>query len=164
VNDLKPEWTGETIATFILVPVILGATLAAAVLFFHLWRKLRAHNYHDDAPWALACWVIAAIAAAATVTLTWWGMYPWHAEYHQWTPVSGVVDTIDSRLVSAGDKAMEDKYVVTFVGRTEQYGVLDTRAAGVKSGDRITITCVRRYQWSGSHGYDCNFVSLERAR
>lgn len=51
---------------------------------------------------------------------------------------------------------------IKFRGSAQQYGVLDTRAAGIKPGDRLSIACVKRWQWSGTHGYDCNFVDLER--
>jgi len=160
---MKPELTGETIATMIVVPLIIAAVLIVCAFFFTMWRALRARG-HDDAPLALACWILSALLAVGIVAATWWGMYPWKAEYHHWTPKSGVVDTVDSRLVPSGDKSMEQKFVVSFVGEDQQYAVIDTRAAGVKPGDRLTITCVRRWQWSGTHGYDCNFVSLERGR
>lgn len=159
---MEPEYTGETIATFIVVPIILGTTLAAAGLFFYAWRQLRTRD-HEDTPWALASWVLAVVIAAATVGLTWWGMYPWRAEYHQWTPKAGIVDTVDSRLVPES-QTVQQKFVVAFVGDPQQYGVTDTRAAGMRAGDRLTITCVRRWQWSGSDGFDCNFVALERVR
>lgn len=104
-----------------------------------------------------AGWIAAVTASVGVVVATWWGMYPWVAEYHQWVPYSGRVATVDSRLVSSGENASETKYVVTFAGNSQQYGVLDTRMASVRPGDSLSITCVRRWQWSGSHGYDCNF-------
>lgn len=169
-------YTGETIATMILIPIAL---LLCAGLFIGLRlraRKLAAKSaaeyklsyltdWDGDNARLLRRWSWAGpVGAVVTVALTWWGMYPWAAEYHHWVPKSGTVDTVDSRLISAGNSSMEDKFVVKFQGSDQQYGVLDTRAAGLKPGDHLTITCVKRWQWSGTHGYDCNFVSLERAK
>jgi hypothetical protein len=175
---MEPELTGGTIATIACVPLLLLLLGAGFVVLRKVaaWRdqvaegKDRGRSYDDgnwersEAKWARrAAWAMP-VFAVATVALTWWGMFPWKSEYHHWTPITGVVDTADSRLVASGDKAMEDKFVVKFVGGDAQYGVLDTRAAGLKADDKLTITCVRIYQWAGTHGYDCNFVSLERAR
>lgn len=164
---MEPELTGGTITTIILVP--LGLIVCAAA--FVLLRRYAAHKdgvsgifASEDATLARRLSWLAPAAVVATIVLTWWGMYPWKSEYHHWTPVSGVVDTVDSRLVPMGENSMGDKYVVKFQGGDAQYGVLDTRAAGLKPGDKLTITCVRIWQWAGTHGYDCNFVSLERAK
>jgi hypothetical protein len=163
INSLTPEWTGETIATFIAVPLlILG--LAVAAYWLRRGEKQQSTKTYGEPGMFKAAWMAALIGIVLAVVGTWWGMYPWKTEYHQWTPVSGVVDTVDSRLLPAGETSVEQKFVVSFRGNPQQYGVLDTRAAGVKPGDRLTITCVRRWQWSGTHGYDCNFVSLERVR
>ena len=159
---VTPELTGETIATMIVVPLLAAVVILMGVFFFVAWRKLRDRD-HDDTPLAMACWIICAVTVLGIGAATWWGMYPWEAEYHHWTPKSGVVDTINSRIVPGGS-AVEQKFVVQFAGENQQYAVTDTRAAGLRPGDRLTITCVRRWQWSGTPGYDCNFVSMERAR
>lgn len=150
----QEELTGGTVATIVVAPTLLVLSVLLAVFLFRKWRR---SNDDIDRPMFLGCWIACAVGAVATVVCTWWGMFPWKYEYHHWVPISGVVETIDSRLV-----AMEGKFVVKFEGDDQQYGVLDTRAAGVRTGDQVTITCVRRWQWSGTHGYDCNFVSLEK--
>lgn len=106
--------------------------------------------------------IFAAIGAgfltAVAVFGLWWGMYPWKAEYHQYRPVAGTVERIDSRIAAgANDRGVQQKYVVTFTGNPQPYGVLDTRAAGVRPGDRLEIACVRRWQQAGTDGYDCMF-------
>jgi hypothetical protein len=161
LNSLTPEWTGESIAALITVPTLIALLIFGGVAFRR--REKRAADKFDRTELRIAwigCFALALIAQAGL----WWGMYPWKAEYHQWRPVSGVVESADSRLMPAGDGSMEQKFVVSFKDNPQQYGVLDTRAAAVRPGDRLTITCVRRWQWSGAHGYDCNFVALERAR
>jgi hypothetical protein len=148
--------TGGTIATMICIPVLLAVCVGAAALA----RVVIIYDTDDgdaDAlrvvPWVFG--VVVAMILAATA----WGMYPWEWQYHEWTPTGGVVATVDSRLV-AGDHSTDQKFVVTFVGHTQQYGVTDTRASGIRPGDTLNITCVRQWQYSGTDGLDCNFVSL----
>lgn len=154
------EYTGETVAAVSTVPILIVFFLAMTA--FCLWAWRRTEDDMDRPLWLFG-WIISAVIAASIGALFWWGMYPWKADYHQWRAVTGTVDSIDSRLTTAGQSGgMEDKYVVTFQGNDQEYGVLDTRAAAVRRGDTLTITCVRRWQWTGSHGYDCNFVDLIR--
>lgn len=99
-------------------------------------------------------------ALLVTLAVTAFTMYPFSAEYHQWRQHTGTVSVISSRLLSAGDgKSTEQKFVVRFAGSAQEYGVNDTRAAAVKVGDQLTITCKRAWQFSGTDGYDCNYVS-----
>lgn len=155
------EYTGETIAAMIAVPLVITGFVALTVFAFLRWRATD-HTYDDEGPLWLTGGITTGVCAALTGALLWWGMYPWKAEYHQWRAVTGTVASVDSRLTSTSQGGMEDKYVVTFEGNDQEYGVLDTRAAAVKPGDTLTITCVRRWQWSGSHGFDCNFVDFTR--
>jgi hypothetical protein len=172
-----PQYTGGTLATVICVPILLLALNVAAVW---LIRRDRAENAEertysaktggDFPPWYdrgdvlfyRLGWIATTVATVALLAGTWWGMYPWRAEYHQWRPIEGIVDRVDSRIVPAGDSSVEQKIVVLFRDNPQQYGVLDTRAAGAHPGDRLAITCVRRWQYSGSDGYDCEFVGLVR--
>jgi hypothetical protein len=156
------EYTGATIAAMTIVPLLIAILAGVAVGLFR--KAIHPDTGPDDDSFFLWCAIASAAGVVVAAVGLWWGMYPWKAEYHEWRPVSGVVETIDSRLVASGngDGSMEDKFVVTFKGNPQEYGVLDTRAAAVKPGDTLTITCVRRWQWSGSHGYDCNFVDMER--
>jgi hypothetical protein len=151
-----------TTATMIVVPVLLLAALGTVVVTVVLRRRATDSDDRRVYGWAA---VGAGVAVVVISVATWWGMHPWRAEYHEWRSVSGVVEFVDSRLLATGnnDGSVEDKFVVIFEGNPQQYGVLDTRAASVRPGDTLTITCVRQYQWSGSHGYDCNFVELVKA-
>lgn len=153
------EWTGETVIAIATVPVLIFFLLLATAFCFWAWRRT---DDDVDRPLWLGIGVGSAVITVLISALFWWGMYPWRAEYHQWRAVTGTVATTDSRLTATGNGGMEDKYVVTFVGDDREYGVLDTRAAAVREGDILTLTCVRRWQWSGSHGYDCNYVDLVR--
>lgn len=153
---MSPEWTGESIAAVIIIPVMILICAAGGWLLRRgALTQDREDVFTDYWPYqlgSLACWITVPIL----VVSLWWGMFPWKIEYHQWTPVSGTVSKVDQRLLNA-----TGKFVIKFSGSDQQYGVIDTRAAAIDVGDRLTITCVRRWQWSGTHGYDCNFVSLE---
>jgi hypothetical protein len=154
--------TQESLWALILVPLLIVLLLVGAWLL----RRLARWKDFDlgEERWMVTtgAWICLIGALLSAVGL-WWGMYPWKWEYHQWTPVAGEVRTVDSRLIG-GDGSMQDKFVVTFVGNPQQYGVYDTRAASLRAGDHLTIACVRRWQWSGTHGYDCNFIRMESNR
>jgi hypothetical protein len=153
--------TGESIAALICVPLLIVGLLAAAYVL-RRWDKTNDLTDGFERASVKASWIAALVGVLIAGAGLWWGMYPWKWEYHQWQPVSGTVATVDSRLVPTGAKSMEDKFVVTFDGNPQQYGVLDTRAATLRKGDDLVITCVKRWQWSGTHGYDCNFVSMTK--
>lgn len=90
------------------------------------------------------------------------GYYPYSAEYHQWRDVTGTVQQIDKRLISSGD-SMEDKFVIRF-GDGQQFSCDDTRCAQVAEGDDVTLSCKRAWQYTGTDGYNCRFVSSEAGR
>ena len=90
--------------------------------------------------------VWAGIAAVAYI--------PYGKDYHYWTPVTGAVEEIDSRLISSGD-GMAERYVFTIDG--QPYGVDDTRAATVDEGDRVALLCKKEWQWQAADGWGCRW-------
>lgn len=87
---------------------------------------------------------------------------PFDMDYHRYDTEKGTVESIDKRLVSDGESGMSEKYVVRFEGRSDQLGCLDTRCADVKKGDSLELTCVKVWQWYGTPGHDCEFVSTDK--
>lgn len=147
-------YTQEAVLACILLPLLATSLAILGGYLIRRWQR------GDDTEF-LAFGALSILAAVTTTAGLWWGMYPWKAEYHEWRPVTGVVATVDSRLTANTSGGMEDKFVVTLTDNPgQQYGVLDTRAASLRPGDHLDITCVRRWQWSGTHGYDCNFVQM----
>ena len=153
-------WAGGTLIWLPTLVVIVGALAYAARRLYKYASE--GHFDSNDARW-LARVALAIAAVFVIVTLTPAGMYPYKAEYHQWREVSGTVEKIDRRLIGNGD-SMEDKFVIRFAysgGR--QFGCDDTRCASVEPGDALTLSCKRAWQYTGTDGYDCRFVSTEAA-
>jgi len=143
-----------------ILAVILAGCVVGGIAFMR--NEKRGDGYGLN--FARACTATAASLLVALLVLTWWGLYPYKAEYHEYTDVTGRVDTIDSRLLASGEGGTNQKFVVVFEGSDTQYGVNDTRAASARTGDTLSIQCVRVYQWAGTHGYDCAFNHVERAK
>lgn len=144
--------TGGTIATIIVIPILLVVFLIAALLFKGLaHREDRTDKYNDYWFYKVPS-VLSFAAIPLTLAITTWAMYPWNWEYHSYNEHSGTVKTVNNQ------GGMNTKFVVTFTNSFQEYGVDDTRMASVKNGDKLTITCVRIWQYAGTDGYDCNYV------
>jgi len=152
---MEPSWS---LGVRIGLPILL--LLLAAGITIWIWVG-RLEGYEADFNRRAFRW-ISGIGIGLTVVIGAVSFYPYKAEYHQWQPVSGTVAKVDKRLIGNG-KGMEEKFVVVFVGSGQQYGCNDTRCASVRPGDSLTITCKRTWQFAGTDGYDCNFVSTETA-
>lgn len=149
------NWTYETRVAFIVMSILALIVLLALIL---AWLIAWSEGNH----WIGTNWTIGTVLVCIPIAfIYWWSMYPWKAEYHSWRPVSGTVATLDDRLMPGANGGMEQKLVVTFVGDPAPYGVLDSQAAAAKPGDHLDISCVRRWQQTGTHGYDCLFVGLK---
>lgn len=158
-------WTLGTLIWLPTLVVIVAALVYVARRLYRYAERVSGRTYSDapEARW-LARSALALAAVLVILTLTPWGMYPYKAEYHQWRTVSGTVEKIDKRLIGNGD-SMEDKFVVRFADSNgAQFGCDDTRCASVEAGDALTLSCKRVWQYTGTDGYDCRFVSTEAAR
>lgn len=141
-----------TLGLLLGVPVallLIAAGVAALVL------ASRADDY--DAPWLF--WTGLG-TVVVTLGITVFAMWPFKHDYHFWVPTEGKVEAVSKRLVPAGDKGMQEKFVFRLEdGRLR--GVLDTRAALVKVGDTVKLKCKKSYEWGvsyDSHGWDCRWA------
>lgn len=142
-----------SLGTIVGLPLmIVGAILlSAAVLGFLLAMDLEVG--------AIVGGVLTLVLSVVGIAV---GMYPYSGQYHHWQEISGKVTSTNSRFLSV-NKGTDQKFVVTFDGSDQQFGCSDTRCAGVQVGDELSLTCKRVWQWFGTPGYDCNFVSYKPA-
>lgn len=145
------------------LPIVIVLVLIFGALSAFGLRRARDEDVADYRGELLFLGWAAAAATAVVAVISLVTFYPYSAEYHQWRGVGGEVQTIDKRLLSTSD-GMEEKFVVTFKDGGQQYGCDDTRCASVKPGDELVLTCKRAWQFTGTDGYDCRFVSTEVAR
>jgi hypothetical protein len=144
-------WTYISAAGF----CVIAGIVTAALLFRHARREDFEPGMFRGFGWTAVCWSIGWLAASA------FALYPYKAEYHAWHVHAGTVAHISSRLLATGsgdNTGTSQKFVVQFTGSQQQYGIDDTRAALVKPGDHLRLTCIRTHQWgAGVDGYDCRW-------
>ena len=142
--------TFGTIAAIILIP--LGA--AGIALAVTLLKKSSSQNDPEDY-WIGAGSVALFAIPMFILPIIGLSLVGFSGDYMAYKPVSGQVEQIASRQIASG-KAMETRYVFQIDG--EPYGVDDTRAALVKSGDNVSLNCVKEFVWgSTNNGYACNW-------
>lgn len=160
--DSSGSWSvGVLVGVPVTVLGVAGLVVGGLLLLRHD-RKMSDGNYDKGIPKLAGIVCLAVAGLLVVLALSPAGFYPYRAEYHQWRDVSGTVVKIDKRLIGSGDK-MEDKFVVRYEGSTLQFGCDDTRCAQVEEGDSLTLSCKRAWQYTGTDGYDCRFVSTEAA-
>lgn len=151
------------------IGVWLGPLLALTLIALLAFGARQAYWYANSAQRmdevGLGRWLGRLCLASIIVVVlgTAYALYPYSDQYHEWRHISGTVSSTNSRFL-AGDHGTNQKFVITFAGSDQQFGCNDTRCATVREGDDLTITCKRSFQWFGTPGYDCNFVSMKAAR
>jgi hypothetical protein len=156
ITDHGPWSLGVLIGLPVVVIIVLAAIGGAGLSLAWAARQRSSYASREG---AVLAWVFLGVALI-TVAVAAWLFYPYEAEYHQWREVSGTVETVDSRLLPSGD-AVQEKFVVRFEGDRQEFGVEDTRAALLEPGDQLTVTCKRAWQFAGTDGYDCRWISSE---
>lgn len=82
--------------------------------------------------------------------------WPWKVEYHHWQHVAGQVKQVQSRFLSK-DHGTEQRFVVVFTDNRIR-SCDDTRCSLLKPHDHLDLSCKRKWQWTGTPGWDCNYV------
>lgn len=133
---------------------VLLAVCALAFFGFRWWAK-NSDSYDHDLAVAAKWGTLPATGIVLLIAgLAYWP-YAW--EYHSWQTTTGTIQTVSNRLVSTGDKSMEQRFVVAFTdGR--QRACDDSRCSLLRPGMTLTLRCKRAYQWGATPGYDCNYV------
>lgn len=143
---------GIIIGLPIIALVLIGLT--AAFFGFRWWAK--SGDTYDHGLAVASKWGTIPIAVIVLIVAA-FAYWPFKWQYHSWQKTTGTVQAISKRLVSSGDKSMEERFVVQFAdGR--QRACDDSRCSLLRSGMTLTLRCKRAYQWGATPGYDCNYV------
>lgn len=143
------------------VGVLVGVPVLALIVLFLIGAGIWA-LYESEIGLGIGAIVIALVLVALAFTPL--GFYPLKGEYHQWRAVTGSVADVNKRLVSNGDKGMNEKIVVRFKGSELDFGCEDTRCSLAKPGDTLDLKCKRAWQYQSVSGYDCRFISRRSAK
>lgn len=140
--------TGGTIIGVVVLAVLLLACLGGLIYALFAAREGRWFGV-----------ALAVLCALVCIGAWWWGMaFTLSGDYHAWNVKEGRVEAISKRLVPAGDKSMQERFVLKIDG--EPYGVDDTRAALAKVGDEVSLRCKKDWQWGiprEAHGWGCRW-------
>ena len=149
-----------SLGTLIGLPLGVILLVAGLVIIVRLTVWTHRHPDHRDTSDAgmLRLGVVVATLVIAVGLLV--GMYPYSSEYHQWRDVSGTAESIDKRLVSAGE-GMSERFVITIDG--QPFGVDDTRAAAANEGDTVNLRCKKEWQYAASDGWGCRWHGVTPA-
>lgn len=138
------------------LPLVVLVLVALLISFFVFRRYVKTCDEYDRGLALGAKWGSLAVAAVVLV-ITAIAFWPYGWQYHSWQKTTGTVQTISKRLVSSGDKSMEERFVVEFSdGR--QRACDDSRCSLLRPGMMLVLRCKRAYQWGATPGYDCNYV------
>lgn len=137
---------------------LLGiSVLLASTVGLSIWAWRQNCGWTD---WVLPCIAgfLLVFAIGLTAVLEW----PYETQYHRWTHQSGTVTAISSRLLGQ-DRSTTQRFVVKF-GDGRERSCDDTRCSLLKPGDSLDLSCKRAYQWSGTPGWDCNYVQSSEVK
>jgi hypothetical protein len=148
----------------VLIGLPVAGLIVLAAIGLILGSLIYAARERDWFP-ALTGGGVGIAAIIVTLVVTGFLMWPWSAEYHEWQTESGTIAAVNSRLLASGTQGggSTQRFVVEFAGSGDQFSCDDTRCSLLKPGDYLTLSCKRAYQYTGTPGYDCNYVDSEAA-
>lgn len=129
----------------------------ACISLIVIYAGIRWWNDEGD-PVLLAIGVVILLGTS----IGWaWSSWPLDRDYHWWQDREGIVVVKSSRLLSDGDKGINQKFVVRLKGSGDLLGINDTRAALLKPGDRVHLACKKANEFGiprAAHGWDCRWL------
>ena len=159
MNIAARQWTlGILIGLPLLfLLVVLIATAGTMLAFYFDNRSYDSLNITTNRQAATLTIIGTSVILAIIVISSVIGYWPLQSEYHQYRQVNGTVAKISSRFVG-GANSTNQKFVVVLTSGSQQYGITDTRASLLKPGDRVTLRCIRVYEYgSNDAGYECKW-------
>lgn len=158
MNQLTGESTWS-LGVLVWLPIFTVIVTALGLAARWVWVRRHAPN-SEFSPGEAKFVTLSTLGLALLFVLgTAAGMYPYDTEYHKWHVVHGTVTQVDKRLIADG-KAMSERYVVEVAGRS--FGIDDTRAATLREGDTVTLSCKREWQYAAESGWACRWLGNAR--
>jgi hypothetical protein len=134
-------YAGWVFAVITGLLVLAGLVLAAMAISDNR-KDLHPHARLGPLP-AVAAFGCALVVGAITL----WAMWPLKYEYHHYVSKRGTVETISKRIISGGNGRISERVIVKMQDDPFPYGVDDTRAVLLKTGDPVAIKCKREHQF-----------------
>jgi hypothetical protein len=146
----------------------LAVVLALLVVALVIAVKMRP-NVPSDERWMNTAWIVVFIIMFPVTLGVWWmsSAFTTSGDYHAWNVKTGTVSEVSKRIVPAGDKGIQERFVVRLREAGGLYGIDDTRASLLKSGDEVRLKCKKDYQWGvdrSAHGWACRWAMPEVTR
>lgn len=143
--------------------VLIGLPIAGLVIIGALIAIWAGWKFHKTVEWdalepAGPLFFGGLATLVITLVITGLTMWPWEPEYHEWQTVSGRITNISSRIMGDGS-TVNQRFVVQFSENGTQYSCDDSRCSLLTIGDQLTLSCKREWQFSGTPGWSCNFIS-----
>ncbi|OJV57946.1 MAG: hypothetical protein BGO38_06910 [Cellulomonas sp. 73-145] len=134
--------------TVLVVPPLVALVVVGLLVWSgYLWRN---RDEDEFTGFAIALWAVSFVVVVATLL----AFYPYEARFHQWRPVSGTVQQVTSRLIGE-DKSTNQVFLVQIAGH--DYRVDDTRGAGLKAGDQVSLMCRDTWEYAAAAGTVCRW-------
>ncbi len=101
--------------------------------------------------------IITIFSTLVGVVITIVAYWPLSADFHKYYPVTGTVQTVDSRLIGNGDSGVSQRFVVVLKESGQPFAIDDTRATLLKPGDSVKLRCKREFEFNSVPGWGCKW-------
>lgn len=143
-----------------LIAFIIAITLCIVVFTYATITTANKKKNEYKREDALVVAIGALIATLGVISAFVWLSWPFAYEYHHWVPTTGTVESVSSRIVSDGDKGVNQKFVIRFTdGRVRALN--DSIASVLKPGDVAQLRCKKAYDYGvprDTQGWDCKWA------
>lgn len=132
------------ISTAFIWGTSIACVLMAASLVVIVWA------FFDDSELSGPNAISGVLVLLVTLGTALWGWHPYDMRYHRYVHVEGIVREVGVQMLD-GDQVHAIK-----IGDVT-YECDDARCSLVKSGQRLSLWCIREYRANATHGWRCNY-------
>jgi hypothetical protein len=147
---------------FIIGSIIAGLLIVIGIVGLFVGSALRRRGDRDYGEGAMVLGfsiALLVITCGATAFID----YPYDMQYHRYVHVEGTIDVIEARMLADGDGGTSQNYAVRFKESGDTYRCDDSRCTPLKSGDWLSLWCIREWQYASTPGWVCNFDRSKQA-